>query len=111
MWWRWRANGGPPFEVCITSNYQSGVVPSLTAHPLTKMIEAVLYVTLNTDDPSISQITLSDEYRIAVESLQLSRAALAERVIAAAQAAFLPAQEKQALIARIQKSIPQELDQ
>ncbi len=100
-----------PFEVCITSNYQSGVVPSLTAHPLTKMIAAGLYVTLNTDDPSISQITLSDEYRIAVESLQLSRAALAERVVAAAQAAFLPAQEKKALISRIQERLPQELDQ
>jgi adenosine deaminase len=99
-----------PFEVCITSNYQSGVVPSLTAHPLVKMIEAGLYVTLNTDDPSISQITLSDEYRIAVESLQLSRANLAERIIAAAQVAFLPAREKQALISRIRDRLPQEPD-
>jgi adenosine deaminase len=100
-----------PFEVCITSNYQSGVVPSLTAHPLAKMIEAGLYVTLNTDDPSISQITLSDEYRIAVESLKLSHADLAERVIAAAQAAFLPAQEKKALIARIRDRLPQDFDE
>jgi adenosine deaminase len=75
------------------------------------MIEAGLYVTLNTDDPSISQVTLSDEYRIAVESLQLSREALAERVIAAAQAAFLPAKEKQVLISRIRDRLPQKLDE
>lgn len=100
-----------PFEVCITSNYQSGVVPSLTAHPLAKMIEAGLDVTINTDDPSISQITLSDEYRIAVESLQLTYATLAERVLAAAKAAFLPTQEKQALISRIRDRLPQKRDE
>ena len=99
-----------PFEVCVTSNYQSGVVPSLAAHPLTKMIEAGLYVTLNTDDPSISQIMLSDEYRMAVESLHLTQADLAERVLAAAQAAFLPAQEKRTLISRIRDRLPRELD-
>src|SRR5512138_2090977 len=37
------------FEVCITSNYQSGVVEALEAHPLMKMFENGLNVTLNTD--------------------------------------------------------------
>jgi len=94
-----------PFEVCITSNYQTGVVPALTAHPLVKMIEAGLYVTINTDDPSISQITLSDEYRLAVENLGLSQVQLAAQVAAAAQAAFLPPEEKQALIERVRSRL------
>jgi adenosine deaminase len=97
-----------PFEVCVTSNYQTGVVASLTAHPLVKMIEAGLYVTINTDDPSISQITLSDEYRLAVENLGLSRAQLADRVMAAAKAAFLPRADRQALFLRIHDRLPQE---
>jgi adenosine deaminase len=63
-----------PFEVCITGNYQSGGVRSLTTHLLVKRLEAALFVTINTDDPSISQITLSDEYRLAVENLGLSQA-------------------------------------
>jgi adenosine deaminase len=54
---------GATFEVCVTSNYQSGVVSSLKAHPLLEMMESGLNVTLATDDPSISQITLGDEYR------------------------------------------------
>jgi adenosine deaminase len=86
-----------PFEVCITSNYQSGVVASLTEHPLQRMLEAGLYVTLNTDDPSISQITLSEEYRLAVESLGLTQAQLGERILAAARASLLPQSQKQAL--------------
>jgi adenosine deaminase len=97
-----------PFEVCITSNYQSGVVPSLTAHPLTKMLEAGLYVTINTDDPSISQITLSDEYRLAVENLGLSQTQLAARVVASAQASFLPPAEKQKLVDRVRDRLRQE---
>ncbi len=56
------------FEVCITSNYQTGAVKELSEHPLKKMIAAGLNVTLNTDDPSISQITLSNEYKVAEEN-------------------------------------------
>jgi adenosine deaminase len=94
-----------PFEVCITSNSQSGVVSTLAAHPLLKMIEAGLAVTLNTDDPSISQITLSDEYRMAVEKLNLTQAQLVECILTGAQAAFLPPAAKQDLISRIRSQL------
>ena len=87
-----------PLEVCVTSNYQSGVVSSLTTHPLPQMLSAGLNVTINTDDPRVSQITLSNEYRVVCEELGLSLAALRGRVLAAAQASFLPADEKQALV-------------
>jgi adenosine deaminase len=88
---------GIPFEVCITSNYQSGVIPELSVHPLSRMISLGLNATINTDDPSISQITLSDEYRLACEDLGLSLETLRERVLAAAGAAFLPENERQLL--------------
>ena len=88
----------PIFEVCITSNYQSGVVPALSEHPLTRMLTAGLKVTLNTDDPSICQITLSDEYGVAFEDLGIPLAVLKERVLAAARAAFLPEIERQTLV-------------
>src|SRR5688572_3650833 len=42
---------GPVFEVCVTSNYQSGVVSSVKEHPLPRMLEAGLKATVNTDDP------------------------------------------------------------
>lgn len=86
------------FEVCLTSNYQSGVISELMQHPFPDMLAAGLNVTLNTDDPSISTITLSNEYYQACEELGLPLNTLRERIIAAAQAAFLPADEKQNLI-------------
>lgn len=94
-----------PFEVCLTSNYQSGVVSSLKDHPFQRMLEAGLNVTLNTDDPSISQITLSIEYQKACEALMVSPNILARRILAAGEAAFLPPAERKALKQRLKSGI------
>jgi len=96
---------GTTFEVCITSNYQSGVVPALSAHPLPRMLQAGLEVTINTDDPSISRITLSDEYRLACEDLGLPRQVLKQRILAAAKAAFLLEAERLELVTELEKEL------
>ncbi len=92
-------------EVCITSNYQSGVVTSLNAHPLMGLIDAGLNVTINTDDPSISRITLSHEYYTACEELHLQPNALRKRIVAAAQAGFLSEVEKTKLVAQLTQDL------
>ena len=86
------------FEVCITSNYQSGVVKSLDTHPLMNMLNAGLNVTINTDDPSISRITLSHELYTACEELMMPQNTMKQRIVAAAQAGFLPEDEKDKLV-------------
>ncbi len=96
---------GTIFEVCITSNYQSGVVPALSAHPLPRMIAAGLNVTLNTDDPSISNIKLSHEYALAGRKLGMSMDALRGLVLAAARASFLPEQERQPMILALEREL------
>jgi adenosine deaminase len=96
---------GAAFEVCITSNYQTGSIPILKQHPLAKMLEAGLIVTINTDDPSISQIILSDEYRLALETLGLKREDLYSCIRAAAGASFLPADEKARLLEKINQQL------
>jgi adenosine deaminase len=96
---------GTVFEVCLTSNYQTGVVKSLASHPAPQMLARNLNVTFNTDDPSISQITLSNEYRVAVEELKIPRETLQERILAAAQAAFLPEGEKKKLVESLRKEL------
>jgi adenosine deaminase len=93
------------FEVCLTSNYQTGVVKDLLEHPLKKMIEAGLNVTLNTDDPSISQITLTHEYRTAVEKLGISMETVQNCIVAAAQASFLPDADKKKLVDSLQRDL------
>ena len=91
--------------MCITSNYQSGVVESLDTHPLVKMLESGLNVTINTDDPSISRITLSHEYYAACEDLKMTQGALKERIVAAAQAAFIGETEKGILVKQLEKDL------
>lgn len=86
------------FEVCVTSNYQTGVVSRIEEHPLLRMLEAGLNVTINTDDPSISRITLTDEYQLVCEKLGLAVPDLKERILSAAKAAFLPEQERSELV-------------
>jgi len=96
---------GMVFEVCVTSNYQSGVVRSLPSHPLPRMIAAGLNVTINTDDPSVSRITLSHEYQHVCENLDMSMSELKQCVLRAAQASFLSDDEKTKLI----ESLKQEM--
>jgi adenosine deaminase len=93
------------FEVCITSNYQSGVVETLEAHPLMRMFEKGLNVTINTDDPSISRITLSHEYYNACDALQMPQYTLRECIIAAAQAGFLSENERHKLVSQLKKDL------
>ena len=96
---------GTAFEVCITSNYQSGVVESLEAHPVMKMFESGINVTINTDDPSISRIILSNEYYNVCAELHMPQYTLKERIIAAAQAGFLPDAEKEKLVSQLRNDL------
>ncbi len=96
---------GAAFEVCITSNFQTGVVPALEKHPVLRMLAAGLNVTLNTDDPSISAITLTDEYQIAYQKLGVPLGVLQECILAGARSAFLPAAQRQALVERMSLEI------
>ncbi len=96
---------GTAFEVCVTSNYQSGVVQSLDTHPLMEMLENGINVTINTDDPSISRITLSHEYYTACKDLNMPQNTLRERILAAAQAGFLPENEKEILVKQLHKDL------
>lgn len=96
---------GTVFEVCVTSNFQSGVVESIEAHPLHKMMERGLKVTVNTDDPSISRITLANEYQIACDKLNVTVDDLKKSIIVAAQSAFLDDEDKDKLINLLKKEL------
>lgn len=67
---------GVTLDLCPTSNWQAGIVPSIAAHPLARLHRLGVPVTLNTDDTTVSDITLSEEYARAVEAIGLTPAEL-----------------------------------
>ena len=96
---------GVVFEVCVTSNFQSGVVKAFVEHPLPRMTAAGLNVTVNTDDPSVSRITLSHEYQHVCEELKVPMDALKRSILLAAQSAFIKDGEKKKLVDSIKKEL------
>jgi adenosine deaminase/aminodeoxyfutalosine deaminase len=63
---------GIPLEVCITSNLVTGVVKRLEDHPVRRLFDAGVPITLNTDDPAMFRCTLVDEYEIAARQYGFS---------------------------------------
>jgi adenosine deaminase len=91
-------------ELCPTSNLQTQACPSWELYPLKRYLEAGVRVTVNTDDPAISQITLSDEYAHATEECGLTHAELKQCTLNAAEAAFATPDQKKSLINQIQET-------
>lgn len=92
------ADRGVTFEVCPTSNLYSGSVGDFAAHPLIALNENSIPTTLNTDDPGICDITLSDEiYRVMTE-MHLTLDDIKQHMLRAVQAAFLPDDERARLL-------------
>ncbi len=77
-------------EICLTSNLHTGVVPSLQDHPITVLRAHGVPVCLNTDDPAISAIVLSDEYVLAADILGFSEEDLRQLNLAALDHSFYP---------------------
>jgi aminodeoxyfutalosine deaminase len=67
---------GIPLEICVTSNLVTGVVKQLDEHPLRRLYDAGVPITLNTDDPAMFGCTLTGEYRLAARQFGFSEAEL-----------------------------------
>jgi aminodeoxyfutalosine deaminase len=65
-----------PLEVCITSNVMTGAVPSLAEHPVRRLYDAGVPITLHSDDPGIFGCTLCGEYELAARQFGFSESEL-----------------------------------
>lgn len=94
-----------PIEICLTSNVQTRAVPSYAEHPLRAYFDAGIMVSLNTDNRLMSATTLSREYALAHEHLGFTGPELVDLALMSFDAAFLPWDEKQALIGTVKEEI------
>ena len=95
-----------PLEVCPTSNVRTQQVPSIDAHPVRRMLDHGVVVTLNTDDPPMFGATLEGEYLAVASALGLQPAEVAALARNGVEASFLPAHRKAELVAEINATTP-----
>jgi len=97
---RYLAENRIPVEVCITSNLLTGCCPEVGQHPIRRLFDAGVLVTLNTDDPDMFHTTLANEYQIAQQVFGFSEAELRELARNSFRASFLPEEKKREILAK-----------
>jgi len=63
---------GITLEINPWSNYLTNSVPAIESHPLKKLFDLGVRVTINSDDPEVLETNVNNEYRIAHEILGMS---------------------------------------
>ncbi|MBK6888095.1 MAG: adenosine deaminase [Tetrasphaera sp.] len=87
-----------PLEMCPTSNLQTGAAESVAAHPITLLKQLRFRVTINTDNRLMSNTTMGREMQQLVDQAGWTLADLRWATINAMKSAFLPFDERLAII-------------
>ncbi|MBW8011624.1 MAG: adenosine deaminase [Chloroflexi bacterium] len=85
-------------EINLTSNVQTSTVSDYVSHPIKHFYESGLMVTINTDDPGISNIDITHEFNLAAPAVGLSPEDIQVIQRNALEIAFLSKTEKEFLI-------------
>jgi adenosine deaminase len=91
------ARQGVPLEMCPISNVRTGVVRSLSEHPIRRYFERGILVTVSTDDPKMFGNSLAEEYRLLEAELGFSQDDIRALIMNGIQASWLPEDRKQTL--------------
>jgi adenosine deaminase len=86
---------GITLEVNPWSNYLTNSVRTVEEHPLKKLFDMGVKVTINSDDPEVLETNLNNEYRIAHEVLGMSMKDIDACNRYAYEASFIPKETKQ----------------
>ncbi|GAA1666481.1 adenosine deaminase [Nonomuraea maheshkhaliensis] len=100
-----------PLDVCPTSNVCTGQVAGIEDHPLPRLLEEGLFVTLNSDDPPMFATTTAAEYRAVARAFGFGKERLAEFARNGVRASYLSEERKRLLIEEIDALTGQEAAQ
>jgi adenosine deaminase len=93
-------------DVCPNSNILiANKVPTLAEHPYREMRAAGLLATLNTDDPSMTDLDLGKEYRTVAEAFELTFDDMAAIALDGVEAAWLDDGDRRQLRAAFEADI------
>ncbi|HLU68182.1 MAG TPA: adenosine deaminase [Kofleriaceae bacterium] len=83
-----------PLEVCVSSNIQTKAAKSWEAHPVDFYVDYGLRVTINTDNRTITDTTVSKELWLCHQHYGWSLDRIKDIIIAGFKSAFMPYREK-----------------
>lgn len=92
-----------PLEMCPSSNLQTGAAASIADHPISVLKDLRFRVTVNTDNRLMSGTSMSREMTLLVEQAGWTMTDLRWATINAMKSAFLPFEERLALIEHVVK--------
>jgi adenosine deaminase len=87
-----------PLEMCPSSNVQTGAAESIAEHPIGLLTKLRFRVTVNTDNRLMSGTSMTDEMLALVDAFGYGVKELRWFTINAMKSAFLPFDERLALI-------------
>lgn len=94
-----------PLEVSPTSNIRLGVYPDYAAHPLARLHDAGVVVTVNSDAPPLFGTTLNDEVALLAGPFGLDVSAIDAILLNGVRHSFLPPERRSALGATFQAEL------
>jgi adenosine deaminase len=100
---RYLAEHQIPLEVCPSSNVQTGAIRDLAGHPIKLYKNLGLRVTVNTDNRLMSGVSLSSEFHRLAETFGYGWRDIEWLTINAMKSAFIPFDERLALIDEVIK--------
>ena len=92
-----------PLEICPTSNLQTGAAKNFASHPIGALEKLRFRVTINTDNRLMSRTSMSNEMQQAVAAFDWTFQDLQRVTINALKSAFIPFEERLAIIEKIVK--------
>ncbi len=92
---------GTVLEVCPTSNILAGIYPDFAAHPLRRLKDAGVRVTLNSDDPGLFGNSIGVEYQVAWDHFGFTEIDLLKTTRTSIEAAFLDEPTRAALLKKV----------
>jgi adenosine deaminase len=92
-----------PLTICPVSNIKLCAVKSMRVHPLKKMLEQGLCVTVNSDDPAYFNAYINENFLEASASLKFTKAQIYEMAKNSFIASFLDNDKKELYIAELDR--------
>ena len=87
-----------PLEVCVTSNYNTEIVDKKEDHPVKEFLRKGIKVTISTDNNTVSNVSLTEEFIIAYEKLGFNESDIKNIIKNSIEVSFCSKQEKEELL-------------